>query len=100
MVQRPLFRQQVVDFQRNQRHWGEVVLLQPLSTKVMAWCAVALIAIVLIFLFLAQYSRKETVAGYLTPTAGTARIFVPRQGVVRTVHVEEGQEVIVESSVI
>ena len=93
MVQRPLFRQEAVDFQRNQRHWGEVVLLQPLSTKIMAWCAVALVAIVLIFLFLAQYSRKETVAGYLTPTAGTARIFVPRQGVVRTVHVEEGQEV-------
>ncbi|HEX2135778.1 MAG TPA: HlyD family efflux transporter periplasmic adaptor subunit, partial [Microvirga sp.] len=44
-------------------------------------------------LFLAQYSRKETVSGYLTPAAGTARIFAPRFGVIREVHVSEGQEV-------
>src|SRR5215217_1674181 len=55
--------------------------------------AAALVSGIFLFLFLAEYSRKETVAGYLTPAAGTARIFVPHQGVVRTVHVNEGQEV-------
>jgi membrane fusion protein len=59
----------------------------------MAWAAVALVGLILVFLFLAQYSRKETVSGYLTPATGTARIFAPRQGVVRAVHVQEGQQV-------
>jgi membrane fusion protein len=90
---RALFRQQATDFQQHQRQWGQVVLLQPLSTKLMTWSAVAVIGLILIFLFLAQYSRKETVSGYLTPASGTARIFAPRQGVVRAVHVHEGQEV-------
>jgi membrane fusion protein len=59
----------------------------------MAWAAIALVGLILVFLFVAQYSRKETVSGYLTPATGTARIFAPRQGVVRAVHVQEGQQV-------
>jgi membrane fusion protein len=89
----PLFRQEAIDFQQHHRQWGEVVLLQPFSTKILAWSAVLLVALIVVFLCFAQYSRKETVSGYLTPAAGTARIFVPRQGVVQTVHVSEGQEV-------
>jgi membrane fusion protein len=91
--QRSLFRQEAVDFQQQHRQWGEVVLLQPISTKIMTWSAVALVGLIFVFLFLAQYSRKETVSGYLTPAAGTARIFAPRQGVIRLVHVHEGEEV-------
>ncbi|WP_448206662.1 HlyD family efflux transporter periplasmic adaptor subunit [Azospirillum sp. sgz302134] len=46
---------------------------------------------ILIFLTVAQYARKETVRGYLTPTAGTAKIFIPRQGTISAVHVKEGE---------
>lgn len=90
---RPLFRQEAVDFQQQHRQWGQVVLLQPLSTRIMAWSAVGLVAAILSFLFFGQYSRKETVSGYLSPASGTARIVVPRTGVVRAVHVQHGQEV-------
>jgi membrane fusion protein len=88
-----LFRPEALDFQQHQRQWGEVVLLQPLSLKVMAWFITAVTVFALVFLFMAQYARKETVRGYLTPTAGTAKIFTPRQGTIRTVHVKEGQHV-------
>jgi len=88
-----LFRPEALDFQQHQRQWGEVVLLQPLSLKVMAWFITAVTVLALVFLFMAQYARKETVRGYLTPTAGTAKIFTPRQGTIRTVHVKEGQHV-------
>jgi membrane fusion protein len=54
---------------------------------------VATAAAIIAFLFLAQYACKETVTGYLTPAAGTARIFVPQQGTVAAVHVEQGQRV-------
>jgi len=81
MTQRPsLFRQEAVDFQRHNREWGQVAQLQPLSTKVIAWLIIAATALTISFLFLGQYSRKETVIGYLTPTSGTSKIFVPQRG--------------------
>lgn len=92
-LQRALFRQEVVEFQRDHRQWGGVALLQPASTKVSAWFVASSVALIAVFLFLAPYARKETVYGYLTPTAGTARIYAPQHGIVSGVHVEEGQEV-------
>ena len=44
-------------------------------------------------LFLGQYARKETVTGYLTPTAGTAKIFASQQGTIKEIYVKEGQQV-------
>jgi membrane fusion protein len=96
---RLLFRQEALDFQHQHRNWGQVTLLQPVSTKILTWFLAALVALVLIFLSIAQYARKETVVGYLTPTSGTAKIFVPQQvstqqqGFIREVHVKEGDEV-------
>src|SRR5215212_9771058 len=92
-LQRPLFRQEAIEFQQHHRQWGDVVLLQPLSTKLLVWSITASIALIIAFLSVAQYARKETVIGYLTPTSGTAKIFLPRQGTVRAIHVDEGQQV-------
>jgi membrane fusion protein len=92
-LQRALFRQEAVEFQRDNRQWGKVALLQPLSTKVTVWAIATAVALMVVFLFLAPYARKETVSGYLTPTAGTARIYAPQHGIVSGVHVVEGQEV-------
>jgi membrane fusion protein len=91
--QRSLFRQEAIEFERHNRQWGQVALLQPLSTKVMTWFIATAVALVVTFLFLGQYARKETVEGYLTPTSGTAKIFVPQQGTIKEIYVDEGQEV-------
>ena len=88
-----LFRQEAVDFQRQSREWGQVALLQPLSTKITTWFILVAIAVTISFLLLGQYSRKETVAGYLTPTSGTSKIFVPQLGTIREIHVSEGEQV-------
>ena len=86
MSQRLLFRQEAIDFQRQNRNWGAVALLQPVSTKILAWFLAAVVALILVFLSIAQYARKETVVGYLTPTVGTAKIFVPQQGFVKELY--------------
>jgi len=88
-----LFRQEAVDFQQRNRQWGQVALLQPLSTKITTWLIAASVALVVVFLVLAQYARKETVLGYLTPTAGTAKIFALQQGTIKAIYVKEGQGV-------
>ena len=94
MAQRPsLFRQEAVDFQRHNREWGQVALLQPFSIKFTTWFITVAVALIFSFLFLGQYSRKETVVGYLTPTSGTSKIFVPQVGTIREIHVSEGQQV-------
>jgi membrane fusion protein len=88
--QRLLFRQEAIDFQQHHRQWGNVACLQPLSTKIVAWFLAVSAAMITLFLFDAQYSRKETAVGYLTPTTGTAKIFVPQRGTVKAVHIEQG----------
>src|SRR3954453_4194642 len=88
--QRLLFRQEAIDFQQHHRQWGDVASLQPLSTKVVAWFLAVSAAAITLFLFDAQYSRKETAVGYLTPTTGTAKIFVPQGGTIKAVPLEPG----------
>jgi membrane fusion protein len=94
MAARPaLFRQEAIDFLHQRHSWGEVVSLQPISSTILSWTLAGLVAFILVFISIAQYARKETVAGYLTPTFGTAKIFVPQQGIVKQVQVNEGQDV-------
>jgi len=88
-----LFRQEAIDFQKHHRQWGNVGALQPLSTKVTTWFLTGITALLAVFLFFAQYSRKETAVGYLTPTRGTAKIFAPQRGTIKDVHVKEGETV-------
>jgi membrane fusion protein len=91
--QRALFRQEAVEFQHHHRQWGHIALLQPTSTKILTWLIAAAVGVIVVFLCFAQYARKETVAGYLATTAGTAKIFVPQMGFVKQLHVGEGEEV-------
>jgi membrane fusion protein len=91
--ERSLFRQEAIDFQQHNRQWGEIAALQPFSTKVLTWLLATAVALVIAFLFLGQYARKETVAGYLTPTAGTAKIFAAQQGTIKEIYVREGEQV-------
>jgi membrane fusion protein len=92
-VANPLFRQEVLDFQRYNRQWGRVVPLQPRSTRFMVWCIVAASACVIAFLFFAHYARKEVALGYLTPASGTARVFASQPGTISAVYVAQGQHV-------
>ncbi len=75
------------------RQWGRVSLLQPLSTKVLCWGLVATAVMIAAFLSVADYARKETVTGYLAPTAGVVKIVAPRPGVIGAIHVTEGQRI-------
>jgi membrane fusion protein len=91
--QQLLFRQEAIDFQQHNRQAGQVALLQPLSTKILTWFFAASVAIIVTFLFFGQYARKETVIGYLIPTAGIAKIFAAKPGTIKDIYVKEGQEV-------
>jgi membrane fusion protein len=88
-----LFRQEAIEFQQHSRQLGRVSALQPLSTKLLTWFIAAAVGLIVAFLFVAEYARKETVAGYLTPTSGTAKIFASQPGTIKEIHVREGEQV-------
>ena len=88
---RSLFRPEALDYQKQYREFGQVGRLQPLTLKILAWFLIAAVGALLVFIFLAGYTRKETVSGYLAPAHGTAEVFVPQQGTVTSVHVAEDQ---------
>src|SRR5512132_213478 len=91
--QESLFRQEAIEFERQHRQWGEVILLQPLSIKLTVWFIVVAVALVMTALSLTQYAQKQTVIGYLTSTAGAVKVFAPRQGTIKTIYVEEGEHI-------
>jgi membrane fusion protein len=88
-----LFRQEAIEFQRGQHDFGEIALLQPVSMKVLTWLLAAVVIAAIVFLCFAQFSRKQTVPGFLIPASGTMKVFPTREGVVSDLYVEEGQRV-------
>ena len=91
---KPLFRREAVEFQQNQRQWGEVVLLQPVSTKFLTWFLATAVTAIIVFLAFAEYAQKDTAVGYLSPSAGTAPVSAPLQGVIREIFAKQGDQVI------
>jgi membrane fusion protein len=87
-----LFRLAAVKQQAN-RLEGDVIIAQPLSSTVLTASLVAIVGSLISFLALADFNRKETVTGYLQPTAGLAKVYAGRTGVVSQVLVRDGSEV-------
>ncbi len=89
---RLLFRPEAVEAQTQQ--WlGRVQLVRPLALGVVTAGVVLMLAALLAFVFLAQYTRKATVSGVLVPDLGLIRIVPTASGSVLERRVQEGQAV-------
>jgi membrane fusion protein len=87
-----LFRSEALA--ERQTPWLGPVLLAPrVSHYVFALIAVLAIAALLALLFLAGYTRKATLNGWLVAEQGVVRIVAPRAGLVTAVRVSEGTAV-------
>ncbi len=87
-----LFRAEALSHQQNRLH-GDVLIARHPAISVLVWAA-ALFAIAIAgFAYWGEYTRKEHVVGYLSPTQGMIRIFSPQAGTVVEKHVSEGQQV-------
>ena len=89
---RQLFRPEVIEAQRQQ--WlGNVQLVRPLALSWLVAGAVCTVAAVGVFLNLAEYTRKATVSGVVTPDRGLMRLMPAAVGTVAERRVAEGQTV-------
>lgn len=89
-----LFRKEAVTH-ATRRLNGEVVLATPVSFRLIAALAVAVVVGAVLFVATASYARKETVVGWLTPDAGMIRLSARQGGVVEAMHIKEGDAVVV-----
>ena len=87
-----LFRQEAINHQ-SQRLTGAITLTQPMSIKLTVTLLVAITASIILFLLNAEYSRKETVRGFLMPNKGVIKSFAPRGGTIEKLWVKEGDNV-------
>lgn len=88
-----LFRQQAVDAQK-QRLYGSISLAQPASIYGVALVLSMIVVMIAVFLFVSEYTRKETVRGYLVPEKGVLKTYASRAGTIEQLHVSEGELVL------
>ena len=87
-----LFRPEVAEAHR--QNWlGQVQLVRPPSLSLLTIAVLVVLALVLAFLFIGEYTRKARISGVLVPDLGVIRLVPPVQGRVLERHVIEGQPV-------
>ena len=87
-----LFRKEAVSHQ-GERLTGAITLAQPLSIKLTVLTLVLVAVSIITFLFSAEYSRKETVRGFLMPNKGVIKSFASQGGTIEKLWVKEGDTV-------
>lgn len=88
-TEQSLFRPQALQAQQ-QRLEGQVSIVQPVSTSVLCFCLIFIVSGLILLLQQAQFSRKETVIGYLKPFGGVVRIHSQRSAVIKQLYVQDG----------
>ncbi|MGB0938643.1 MAG: HlyD family efflux transporter periplasmic adaptor subunit [Colwellia sp.] len=84
-----LFRKEAVSHQE-ERLTGTITLAQPLSIKLTVFILASIAIAIVTFLFTAEYSRKETVRGFLMPNKGVIKSFANQGGTIEDLLVKEG----------
>jgi membrane fusion protein len=92
VVPPPLFRPSVLEAQQEQA-LGSVLLIQPISTKLLTLAAVVIAASLIALSIWGAYTRKERVRGFLVPTRGLIKVFPRETGTVVEKQIIEGERV-------
>lgn len=85
-----LFRTEELEQHSNRLH-GEVVLSQPLSTKLFAGTLFGIVAIAAVWVSIGTYARIETVPDMLVTSVSSAKVVALQPGLVSELSVHEGQ---------
>lgn len=88
-----LFRKEVVRG-RSARLQGEVLLPQPLSLQIVVALGLVLLLGLSLLAIFGRYPRVERAEGILFPKSGITRLSSPRDGVVTSVAVKVGEDVV------
>lgn len=88
----PLFRREVLNHRADRLH-GDVQMAIPVRWQAIGVLFFVIVATAGLFLYLATYTRIETVSGIIAPEGGIAQIVPTRAGTIASLPVEAGQRV-------
>lgn len=94
-----LYRQEAVE-NSSTRLFGKIVISSKLSTSLLTYGTLLVIAVIALYLMLATYSRKQIVTGYVLPDKGALKVYAPYLGTVEKKlfiegdYVEEGDAIL------
>lgn len=88
----PLFRQEVM-VHKGQPSYGQIILAQPASLKLLTVASVLVALGVMAYFTWGSYTRKVQVSGVLMPTQGLTKVASAQGGVITAMKVTEGQAV-------
>lgn len=88
-TEQSLFRAKALQAQQ-QRLEGQVSIVQPVTSSVLCFSLIVIVISLLLFLHQANFSRKETVVGYLKPSSGVVRIQSLRAASLKQLYVQDG----------
>ncbi|MBN4075293.1 HlyD family efflux transporter periplasmic adaptor subunit [Gammaproteobacteria bacterium AH-315-E17] len=92
----PLFRSEVIDSQ-GERFVGDVILSQPLSHYFISGFLVVITFVGILFLASNNYSRKQSVIGFLVPDNGMVDVYPSQAGILSELKVDEDNQVQINS---
>ncbi|MFT5693679.1 MAG: membrane fusion protein [Oceanicoccus sp.] len=87
-----LFRKEAINNQRT-RLYGDVILTQPTSYYAISLVIILMLILCGLFLWSQNYTRKESVQGYLVPSKDISKVYSNKAGILEQILVESGQEV-------
>jgi membrane fusion protein len=90
------FRNEAIAHQR-ERLWGEVIISQPTSFLVLTILIAIGTALGFVYLISNEYTRRESVTGFLVPTKGVVSVFAPQPGLLSELYAAEGDFVVAGS---
>jgi len=88
----PLFRPAAAKAQRTQA-LGEIILVQPVSFRLLTAVAVGVAAVIVGFFLWGSYTEHSTLSGQLVPDLGVIKVYTPQYGTIVEKHVDEGDVV-------
>lgn len=88
-----LFRQEAIEAKHSGLK-GDVLLLPRFSHTLILTILLLWVFVVVVWLFVSHYARKETVAGWLEPPEGIIRVYAESTGIVQKILVKEGDFVV------
>jgi membrane fusion protein len=94
-----LFRSEAILYRGN-RLSGDVAIAVPVPWQSIGFLIFGGVALGVLFLSLASYSRVETVTGTITPDTGVSSIVPTRAGIIASLAVRDGQNVLAGAALV
>lgn len=86
------FRQEAVEH-LTVRQYGTVIITRPISHLAVTGAFLTLTALIISFFIFFETTRKAPIQGMLVPTGGVTKVFSGQLGVIKEIHIKEGQYV-------